>query len=223
MTHLMQIEAEFLSSAEVSQSIDFGRTLALANELREQGKKNFDKQLKLAVGFNEAMLWFRKPETKTMLDEAGIEWSTEKDFVERVFGWNYTSKYHNKLMRVAKISNETPDVVTKFKRACTMAENNGEREIRTIAKLQEFSNAIEQGDEDEKPEVSKPKTYASFSIAKEGIIGDKGFSARLTTDGVVTSGELEDTYLHGKVIHLFRQMKNVLELLEEQGVLQDTH
>ena len=219
MTHLMQIEAEFLSSAEVSQSIDFGRTLALANELREQGKKNFDKQLKLAVGFNEAMLWFRKPETKTMLDEAGIEWSTEKDFVERVFGWNYTSKYHNKLMRVAKISNETPDVVTKFKRACTMAENNGEREIRTIAKLQEFANAVEQGDEDEKPEVSRPKTYASFSIAKEGINGEKGFSARLTTDGVVTNGELDEPFLNGKVTDLFRQMDEVLKLLQHQGVL----
>ena len=219
MTHLMQIEAEFLASPEVHENVDFGGTLALANELREQGKKNFDKQLKLAVKFNEAMLWFRKPETKTMLDEAGIEWSTEKDFVERVFGWNYSSKYHNKLMRVAKISNEKPDVVTKFKRACTMAENNGEREVRTIAKLQEFANAIEQGDEDETPEVSRPKTYASFSIAKEGINGEKGFSARLTTDGIVTNGELDEPYLNGKVRDLFKQMKNVLELLQEQGVL----
>ncbi len=219
MTHLMQIEAEFLSSAEVSQSIDFGRTLALANELKEQGKKNFDKQLKLAVKFNEAMLWFRKPETKTMLDEAGIEWSTEKDFVERVFGWNYTSKYHNKLMRVADIANEKPDVVTKFKRACTMAENDGRREIRTIAKLEEFANDIEQGDEDEKPEVSRPKTYASFSIAKEGINGEKGFSARLTTDGIVTSGELDEPYLNGKVTDLFRQMEEVLKLYQHQGVL----
>ena len=219
MTHLMQIEAEFLTSAEVSQSIDFGKTLALADELKEQGKKSFDKQLKLAVKFNEAMLWFRKPETKALLDEAGIEWSTEKDFVERVFGWNYSSKYHNKLMRVAKISNEMPDVVTKFKRACTMAENNGEREIRTIAKLQEFANAIEQGDEDETPEVSRPKTYASFSIAKEGINGEKGFSARLTTDGIVTNGELDEPFLKGKVTDLFLQMESVLQFLQQQGVL----
>lgn len=217
MTHLMQIEAEFLSSAEVSQSIDFGKTLALADELREDGKKGFDKQLKLAVKFNEAMLWFRKPETKALLDEAGIEWSTEKDFVERVFEWEYTSKYHNKLMRVAKISNEKPDVVTKFKRACTIAENNGRRDVRTIAQLENFAKKIEQGDET--PEVSRPKTYASFSIAKEGINGEKGFSARLTTDGIVTNGELDEPFLKGKVTDLFRQMDEVLKVLQQQGVL----
>ncbi len=219
MTNLMQIETEFLTSPEVHENVDFRGTLALANELREQGKKNFDKQLKLAVGFNEAMLWFRKPETKTMLDEAGIEWSTEKDFVERVFGWNYTSKYHNKLMRVAKIANEKPDVVTKFKRACTIAENNGKRDVRTIAQLEDFAKKIEKGDGDETPEVSKPKTYASFSIAKEGINGEKGFSARLTTDGIVTNGELDEPFLSGKVTDLFRQMDEVLKLLQHQGVL----
>jgi len=158
-------------------------------------------------------------ETKEMLDEAGIEWRTEKDFVERVFDWDYTSKYHNKLIRVAKISNEKPDVVTKFKRACTIAENNGRRDIRTIAQLLVFAKKIEEGDGDEIPEVSKPKTYASFSIAKDGINGEKGFSARLTTDGIVTNGELDEPFLSGKVSDLFLQMQNVLEMLKAQGVL----
>ena len=212
MTHLMQIETEFLNSAN-SEMLG---TIALANEIRSETKKGFDKQLKLAQQFNQAMLWFRKSETKEMLAEAGIEWSTEKDFVERVFQWNYTSKYHNKLMRVAKLMEDEPAVVTKFKRACTSAENNGERAVRTVANLMKFAGQLEQQD---KPEVAKPKTYVSLSVAKDGINGEKGFSARVTAEGIVTNGELDDSYLNGKVTDLLRQMNEVVQLLQREGVL----
>lgn len=212
MTHLMQIEADFLASAEVRESLNFQSIFNLQSEVSDAKKSKFDKSLKLAKLVTESFIWFDTAETKILIEENGIEWSSKEMFINRVFGWQKSFGY--KMNKVGKLAIDNAQVVTKFKRKCTTAENNGEDAKRTIEELLKFANAEENGEE---TSVTREKTFVTFSVAKEGLNGDSGFSMRLTESGIKCSGELENEIINNKIQSLFAEMKLELERFNQNN------
>ena len=206
MTHLMQIEADFLASAEVRESLNFQSIFNLQSEVSDAKKSKFEKSLKLAKLVHQSFIWFDKEETKVLMEENGVEWSSKEMFINRVFGWQKSFGY--KMNKVGKLATENAQVVTKFKRKCTALENNGEDAKRTIEELLKFANAEENGEE---TSVAREKTFATFSIAKNGLNGDSGYSVRLTESGVKVSGAVEDENIQNKIDVLFISLFNQLE------------
>ena len=209
MRNLMQIEADFLASAQVRSQVNFATIENLITEVADAKKSKFDKSLKLAKLVHESVVWFNEDRTKTQLEEEGIEWSNVEVFFNRVFGWQKSFGY--KMAKAGKLQFTEPSVVTKFKRKCTTAENNGEDVRRSIEALLKFAKNEENGTEGEN-EVSRGKALATFSIAKDGLNGDKGVSARLTRDGQVSiSGEFGNDDVSRRVAGLFAELKLELE------------
>lgn len=205
MRNLMQIEADFLSLPSVRSQVNFATIENLINEVSDAKKSKFDKSLKLAKLVQESLTWFNKSETKTQLEDEGIEWSNTEVFFNRVFGWQKSFGY--KMAKAGKLQIEQPSVVTKFKRQCTTAENNGEDVQRSIEALLKFAKNEENGTEES--DVARAKTYATFSISKDGVNGEKGYSVRLTDEGISVNGDLEiDIANH--LMAVFNHMKSIL-------------
>ena len=205
MSNLMQIEADFLQTAEVRSNVNFQSIFNLQSEVADAKKSKFDKSLKLAKLVHQSVEWFKSSETKTLLEENGIEWSNTEVFFNRVFGWQKSFGY--KMVKAGKLQEENARVVTKFKRECTRAESNGEDANRSIESLLKFAKAEISGEE---TEVSREKTFATFSIAKDGLNGESGFSIRLTESGFKQSGSVEDENVSTKIQSLFLQLAEVL-------------
>jgi len=205
MSNLMQIEADFLQTAEVRTNVNFQSIFNLQSEVSDAKKNKFEKSLKLAKLVHQSVEWFKSSETKTLLEENGIEWGNTEVFFNRVFGWQKSFGY--KMNKAGKLQVENARVVTKFKRECTRAENNGEDANRSIESLLKFANAEISGEE---TEVSREKTFATFSIAKDGLNGESGFSIRLTESGVKVSGSMEDQNIQSKIDLLFVSLVNQL-------------
>ena len=181
MNNLMQIEADFLTS---QSEVNFQSVWNLQSQVSDAKKSKFDKSLKLAKLVSQSLEWFKKPETKGELLEAGIEWTNAEVFFNRVYGWQ--KSFGHKMVKAGKLETST---VSKFKRQCTQLENNGEDAIRSIEALLKFAKAEENGEEAEAQ--TRVKTMFSLSIAKDGINGESGFSLRVTEDGNITeSGEV---------------------------------
>lgn len=208
MTHLLQIEADVLNSAVVRDQVNFGQLFTLQSEVADAKKSKFEKSLKLGKLVANALQWYAKAETKSYLSDEGVEFGTTEEFINRVFGWQKSFAY--KMAKVGKLQEDAPQVVTKFKRLCTQAENNGEDANRSIEGLLKFAKAEANGEEQE---VSREKTYATFSIAKDGINGEKGFSIRLTDSGVTMSGTIEDQNIEYNVNKLFGKLNQILSNL----------
>ena len=205
MRNLMQIEADFLSLPSVRSQVNFATIENLISEVSDAKKNKFDKSLKLAKLVSEAKNWFDNTDTKVQLEEEGIEWSNAEVFFNRVFGWQKSFGY--KMVKAGKLQIEQSSVVTKFKRQCTTAENNGEDANRSIEALLKFAKNEESGTEEN--EVTRAKTYATFSIAKDGVNGEKGYSVRLTDEGISINGELEIEIVE-EIMKMFNTMKELI-------------
>ena len=183
MQHLLQIEQDFLTSSAVTSEINFASIFTAQANADNAQKAKFDKSIRLAEMVANASAWFDKAETKAQLEANGIEWDNKETFFNRVFGWQKSFAY--KMVKAGNIKIDQGEVVTAFKRHCTAQENAGEGSNRSIAGLLKFAK----GDTET---ASSPKTLATFSIAKEGLNGDKGVSIRVTEDGRLhVSGEIE--------------------------------
>jgi len=200
----MQIEADFLQTAEVRTNVNFQSIFNLQSEVADAKKSKFDKSLKLAKLVHQSVEWFKSSETKTLLEENGIEWGNTEVFFNRVFGWQKSFGY--KMNKAGKLQVENARVVTKFKRECTRAENNGEDANRSIESLLKFANAEISGEE---TEVSRAKTFATFSISKDGVNGERGYSVRLTEEGISINGELEID-IDSHLMAVFNHMNEVM-------------
>lgn len=205
MTHLMQIEADVLNSAEVRNQVNFNQLFNLQSEVNDAKKSKFDKSLKLGKLVADALKWYAKAETKAYLSDEGVEFGTTEEFINRVFGWQKSFAY--KMAKVGKLQEDAPQVVTKFKRLCTQSENNGEDTNRSIEGLLKFAKAEANGEDQE---VSREKTFATFSIAKDGLNGESGFSIRLTETGIKMSGTIEDENIGYNVTKLFGKLERIL-------------
>lgn len=212
MSNLMQIETDFLASAEVRQSINFDTIFNLRDSVKDAKKTKFEKSLKLAKLVNQSVQWFNSSETKQLLEDNGIDWSNTEVFFNNVYGWQKSFGY--KMVKAGKLQEEQSSIVTKFKRQCTQAENNGEDANRSVEGLLKFAKAEENGEE---TEVTRAKTYATFSIAKDGINGESGVSIRLTDDGVVVNGNIENNNIESYVMAVFTNMEILVEQLNNQS------
>ena len=208
MTHLMQIEADVLNSAVVRDQVNFGQLFTLQSEVADAKKSKFDKRLKLGKLVADALQWYAKAETKQYLSDEGVEFGNTEEFINRVFGWQKSFAY--KMAKVGKLQQDTPQIVTKFKRLCTQAENNGEDTNRSVEGLLKFAKAEANGEDQE---VAREKTFATFSIAKDGINGESGFSIRLTESGIKMSGTIENDNIEYNVTKLFGKLNQILSNL----------
>ena len=204
MRNLMQIEADFLALPSVRSQVNFATIENLISEVSDAKKNKFDKSLKLAKLVSQSLEWFNKAETKTQLEDEGIEWNNTEVFFNRVFGWQKSFGY--KMNKAGKLQIEQSSVVTKFKRECTRAENNGEDVQRSIEALLKYAKNEESGTEDN--EVAREKTYATFSIAKDGVNGEKGYSVRLSESGISINGELEID-IDESLMKMFNTMRDI--------------
>jgi len=204
MRNLMQIEADFLALPSVRSQVNFATIENLITEVSDAKKNKFDKSLKLAKLVSQSLEWFNKAETKTQLEDEGIEWNNTEVFFNRVFGWQKSFGY--KMNKAGKLQIEQSSVVTKFKRECTRAENNGEDVQRSIEALLKYAKNEESGTEDN--EVAREKTYATFSIAKDGVNGEKGYSVRLSESGISINGELEID-IDESLMKMFNTMRDI--------------
>jgi len=201
MNHLLQIEQDFLTSSAVTSEINFASIFTAQANADNAQKAKFDKSIKLAEMVAKASAWFDKDETKAQLESNGIEWDSKETFFNRVFGWQKSFAY--KMVRAGKLKIEQGEVVTAFKRHCTAQENAGEGSNRSIAGLLKFAK----GDTET---ASRPKALATFSIAKDGLNGDKGVSIRINLDGSIDmSGEIMDDNIEYNVTKLFSKLQRI--------------
>ncbi len=202
MQHLLQIEQDFLTSSAVTSEINFASIFTAQANADNAQKAKFDKSIKLAEMVAKASAWFDKAETKAHLESNGIEWDNKETFFNRVFGWQKSFAY--KMVKAGKLKLEQGEVVTAFKRHCTAQENAGEGSNRSIAGLLKFAK----GDTET---ASRPKALATFSIAKEGLNGDKGVSIRLTPEGEIEmSGEVMDETIKYDLEKVFARMAQIV-------------
>ena len=206
----MQIEEDFLASSSVRTDINFGSIFNLQSSVETAKKSKFENSLKLSKLVVASCEWFKKPETKTLLEDEGIEWTNQEVFFNRVFGWQ--KSFGHKMLKAGKLE---PSIITKFKRECTRAENNGEDTNRSIQQLLKFAKQEENGNEE--ASVSTEKTFVTFSVAKDGLNGDTGFSMRLTESGIKISGELESEIVNNKIQSLFAEMKVMIERINQEN------
>jgi len=139
MTNLQQIETEFLNSAEVRNFVPLNQIQSLSEQIGNAKKTKFEKSLKLAKIVAKANDWFKSDEGKASINESGLDWTSVEDFANRVFGWK--KSYYFKMVKAGKLLEENPQIVTKFKRECTQAENNGENPSRSLEKLNKFAKS----------------------------------------------------------------------------------
>jgi hypothetical protein len=78
-----------------------------------------------------------------------------------------------------------------------------------------FAKQEESGNEE--ASVSTEKTFVTFSVAKDGLNGDTGFSMRLTESGIKISGELENEIVNNKIQSLFAEMKVMIERINQEN------
>ncbi len=202
MNHLLQIEQDFLTSSVVTSEINFASIFTAQATADNAQKAKFDKSIKLAEMVAKASAWFDKAETKAMLESNGIEWDNKETFFSRVFGWQKSFAY--KMVKAGNIKVDQGEVVTAFKRHCTAQENAGEGSNRSIAGLLKFAK----GDTET---ASRPKALATFSIAKDGLNGEKGFSIRINLDGSIDmSGEVMDDNIEYNVTKLFSKLQRIV-------------
>lgn len=219
MEHLMQIEADFLSSAQVRSEVNFDTIFNLQSAVSDAKKTKFEKSLKLAKLVYKSVQWFNLESTKELLEENGIEWSNTEVFFETVFCWKKSFGY--KMVKCGKLQEEQSNVVTKFKRKCTQIENSGEDAKRSVEALLKFAKAEENGEE---TQVAREKTYATFSISKDGVNGEKGYSMRLTDSGisingeVAIEGEIEGRSFSSHLYHTFEIMRRMIEVESDDEI-----
>lgn len=139
MTNLLQNETEFLSSERVRDFVPLNQIQSLSEQIGNAKKTKFEKSLKLAKIVAKANDWFKSDEGKALINEEGIHWTSVEEFANRVFGWQ--KSYYFKMVKAGKLLEENPQVVTKFKRECTQAENNGENPSRSLEKLNQFAKS----------------------------------------------------------------------------------
>jgi len=194
MSNLLAIESAFLQNATVRQAINLSAIEILNTGIKNAKKQKFDKSVELSELVLKAMLWFTSEEGVNTLTTEGIAWTSE-DIFNKVFGWQKSFAY--KMLKVGKLQEVKPEVITKFKRDCTIAENNGDDAERTIEGLLRYAKALEQqaaqaeegeGEEGEEgegtPSVTREK--AIFVLTWKNDV--KNVAVRVTE-----SGELKTT------------------------------
>ena len=194
MSNLHNHEALALSAVD---AFDINRYNALDEEAAEKTKAGFEASLKQCAIVKAASEWYDTTEAQDYLADEGVIFDTKEDFFNRALniskGWAY------KMIRVANLD---PNKVTQYKRTCTQLEGQGERPARSVEALLGFAK------DNTSPTA---KALATFSIAKDGLNGDGGFSIRITAEGEIKqSGSIENENIDYNVQKLFSKLQRIL-------------
>lgn len=173
MRHLLDIEKQFLTSDRVSEHVNFGEVDSLLTKATAKSKEAFDVQVELAKIVYKASVWLKSEETQTLLEEEGIVFQNFEELGKRVFNYGKAQTY--KMKKAGAIALEQEGMVDRFKAICDEREEAGETAGRGIDNLIAFVS----NDGREEKETNE-RTLFTLSIAKDGLNGEKGISARIT-------------------------------------------
>ena len=182
--HLLQIENDFLSSADVRSHMNIARIDALAIDIKDKRKSQFDQSLKFAKLVKASFDWFKSEDGQTTMNDNGLTWTNEDFYTKAIC----VSKAHfYRVIKVAKICEETPQVVKAYKRECTADENLGNPVERSVAELIKRANGTSTSQDDNE---TSTETLVTFSMKKTMFEDGKGLSIRINSLGEVnTSGD----------------------------------
>ena len=179
---LLELELEFLNQADVKAEFDYAG-LKDANAGMKLARKNqFDESLKYAKMVGKAYTWFSKQSTQEKFSEAGISWSTEDFWVK---GLDISKSHFYRILKVHNILEEKAELVTAYKRECTMAERQGDAIERSVAELIRRANAPAEKGGDADADSQRSETIVTFAIKKSVFEDGKGVSLRILEDGEV--------------------------------------
>jgi hypothetical protein len=202
--HLLQIENDFLASSEVRSHMNIARIDALAMDIKDKRKSQFDQSLKFAKLVKASYDWFKSEDGQNTFNDNGLTWTNEDFYTKAIC----VSKAHfYRVIKVAKICEENPQIVTKYKRDCTAEENAGNPTERSVAELIKRANGTSTSqDENESP----TETLVTFSMKKTMFEDGRGLSIRILSDGEIkTNGDA-----HGKISDaMIEQLKAISEAI----------
>ncbi len=198
--HLLQIENDFLTSSEVRSHMNIARIDALAMDIKDKRKSQFDQSLKFAKLVKASYDWFKSEAGQNMFNDNGLTWTNEDFYTKAIC----ISKAHfYRVIKVAKICEENPQIVTNYKRECTAEENAGNPTERSVAELIKRANGTSTSQDENE---SSTETLVTFSMKKTMFEDGRGLSIRILSDGEIkTSGDA-----HGKISdEMIEQLKAI--------------
>lgn len=198
--HLLQIENDFLASSEVRSHMNIARIDALAMDIKDKRKSQFDQSLKFAKLVKASYDWFKSEAGQNMFNDNGLTWTNEDFYTKAIC----ISKAHfYRVIKVAKICEENPQIVTNYKRECTTEENAGNPTERSVAELIKRANGTSTSQDENE---SSTETLVTFSMKKTMFEDGRGLSIRILSDGEIkTSGDA-----HGKISdEMIEQLKAI--------------
>lgn len=182
--HLLQIENDFLASSEVRSHMNIARIDALAMDIKDKRKSQFDQSLKFAKLVKASYDWFKSEDGQNTFNDNGLTWTNEDFYTKAIC----VSKAHfYRVIKVAKICEENPQIVTKYKRECTAEENAGNPTERSVAELIKRANGTSTSQDENE---SSTETLVTFSMKKTMFEDGRGLSIRILSDGAIkTNGD----------------------------------
>jgi len=202
--HLLQIENDFLASREVRSHMNIARIDALAIDIKDKRKSQFDQSLKFAKLVKASYDWFKSEDGQNMFSDNGLTWTNEDFYTKAIC----ISKAHfYRVIKVAKICEETPQIVSNYKRECTAEENNGNPVERSVAELIKRANGTSTSQDDNE---SSTETLVTFSIKKTLFEDGKGVSLRILSDGQIKTSGDADTKISEDMWENFKNISRVI-------------
>jgi len=202
--HLLQIENDFLASSEVRSHMNIARIDALAMDIKDKRKSQFDQSIKFAKLVKASYDWFKSEDGQNTFNDNGLTWTNEDFYTKAIC----ISKAHfYRVIKVAKICEDTPQIVSNYKRECTAEENNGNPVERSVAELIKRANGTSTSQDDNE---TSTETLVTFSIKKTMFEDGKGLSIRILSDGQIKiSGDTD-----GKISEdLMQNFKSISEAI----------
>jgi hypothetical protein len=180
--------------------MNIARIDALAMDIKDKRKSQFDQSLKFAKLVKASYDWFKSEAGQNMFNDNGLTWTNEDFYTKAIC----ISKAHfYRVIKVAKICEENPQIVTNYKRECTAEENAGNPTERSVAELIKRANGTSTSQDENE---SSTETLVTFSMKKTMFEDGRGLSIRILSDGEIkTSGDA-----HGKISdEMIEQLKAI--------------
>lgn len=204
--HLLQIENDFLASREVRSHMNIARIDALAMDIKDKRKSQFDQSLKFAKLVKASYDWFKSEDGQNMFSDNGLTWTNEDFYTKAIC----ISKAHfYRVIKVAKICEETPQIVSNYKRECTAEENNGNPVERSVAELIKRANGTSTSQDENE---SSTETLVTFSMKKTMFEDGKGVSLRIMSDGEIKVSGDADTKISEDMMESFKNISRAITI-----------
>ena len=206
MERILEIEQEFFNRID---AVDLTRINALLTSNRNQKIRAFETTIELTEHALKSYKWFKSDEGKQELEASGLVLTTP-EFAEKVF--RKSKSQFLKLVQCGTLLERTEEPTAKisqFKRACTTAENRGEKVSRSLENFIKFLQADETNETEEPTEVeTTAKTLVTFSVKGDVFEDGKGISMRILDTGeIIFNGDRDKLHseLATEIVELVNQ------------------